>query len=103
MPRSRSTSSLRLFFSAEERNISVTQVLFQSNFCSGSLAVTICITAYKFTPQTLQNFKSSLCVEPHCGQNIQPPNQISLTLHERAKLHSLLRSHNTRNNAESVG
>src|SRR5438045_7255387 len=70
MPRSRSISSLRRFRSLLERNISVTQVLFQSKFSFGSRAVAACRTASRFTPHDLQNLRASFW-KPQCGQNIE--------------------------------
>src|SRR5919112_5206882 len=70
MPRWRSSSSLRRLRSASERNISATHVLLQSNLSPSSRAAMAMRTAFRFAPQVLQNFNSSLWLEPHCGQNI---------------------------------
>src|SRR5215212_7206055 len=87
MPRTRSTASLRRLRSDSDMNISATQVLLQSNLSASSRETAARRTACRFAPHDLQNFNSSLWVEPHCGQNMVrsfPPVRLKVRRNARA-------------------
>src|SRR4029079_12009412 len=73
IPCKRSISAARRTLSSPDISISATQVFDQSNLSPCSRDKRAVLTAPRFAPHALQNFRASLWVEPQFGQNIPAP------------------------------